>query len=290
MSVIVVVVTLTMSLVTQQARAVPSSPTTTRPLSNPSSVNNGRMSPFPFKSVTSASDRSGSNEGGIFDDDVDPVIVSQAFGQLLALSPLFIISSLMGLSASQKTSSTGTIVCYWLTLTSTLLVTIYVTAEFVDYENFFESKEDGPSMPAVEAVSRLVVLIGVLQMMAAILITIAKYQKKRVAVKEPSMLDLNNSVNILVPNQENLVNQGNLMMSVGDQLPNNIHHNLLPSSSSTFQRVIQARVNVHEDDELTIDDVMMIARPVPAPSVTLIKSSSRDQDSGEGLSSSNVFS
>jgi hypothetical protein len=283
MSVIVVVVALTMSLVTQQARAS-SSPTTTSPL--PSTVNNGRMSHFPSKS--GASDRSGSNEGGIFDDDVDPVIVSQAFGQLLALSPLFIISSLMGLSASQKTSSTGTIVCYWLTLTSSLLVTIYVTAEFVDYENFFESKQDGPSMPTVEAVSRLVVLIGALQMMAAILITIAKYQKKRVAVKEPSMLDLNNSVNILVPNQENLVNQGNLMMSAGgDQLPNNIHHNLLPTTSSTFQRVIQARVNVHEDDELTIDDVMMIPRPVPAPSVTLIKSSSRDQDSGGGLSSSN---
>jgi len=80
-------------------------------------------------------------------------------------------------------------------------------------------------------------------------------------------------------------------MSVGgDQLPNNIHHNLLPTTSSTFQRVIQARVNVHEDDELTIDDVMMIPRPVPAPSVTLIKSSSRDQDSGGGLSSSNIFS
>jgi len=207
MSVIVVVVTLTMSLVTQQARAFSSSSTTTSPLSTPSTINNGRMSPFPSKSVTSASDRSGGNERGIFDDDVDPVIVSQAFGQLLALSPLFIISSLMGLSASQKTSSTGTIVCYWLTLTSTLLVTIYVTAEFVDYENFFESKEDGHSMPSVEAVSRLVVLIGMLQMMAAILITIAKYQKKRVAVKEPSMLDLNNSVNILVPNQENLVNR-----------------------------------------------------------------------------------
>ena len=114
---------------------------------------------------------------------------SQAFGQILALSPLFIVTSLFGMSASQKFSSTGTIVCYWITLTFTLLISIYVTSGFIEYEELFNTRDK--STP-IDAISRFIVLIGALQMTSAAIVTIAKYQKKRVAVKEASSFnDLN---------------------------------------------------------------------------------------------------
>lgn len=63
--------------------------------------------------------------------------LEQAYGQILAILPLFIISSLLGVSASAKSSTTGAIILYWIILTATLLISTYITSTFVEYENLF---------------------------------------------------------------------------------------------------------------------------------------------------------
>lgn len=71
--------------------------------------------------------------------NVSPEIqaLEQAYGQILAILPLFIISSLLGVSASAKSSTTGAIILYWIILTATLLISTYITSTFVEYENLF---------------------------------------------------------------------------------------------------------------------------------------------------------
>lgn len=120
--------------------------------------------------------------------DSDQQTTSQSLGQMLALSPLFLVTSLFGMSASQKLASTGTIVCYWITLTLSLLISIYVTSGIIEYEQLFDWENKSSS---VDTISRLIVLIGGLQMLAAAVLTIAKYNKTRVAVKDQSISEMN---------------------------------------------------------------------------------------------------
>lgn len=183
--------------------------------------------------------------------------VEQAYGQILAILPLFIISSLLGVSASAKSSTTGAIILYWIILTATLLISTYITSNFVEYENLFtlmpndnsmrqtarintatvntfshsndiitdsvdetvtdddddfddiytdDTQDDKDSSSSVsntqsqvESVARIIVVIGALQMISAIILTLAKFHKTRVAIKESSLNDLsrfNNPINM----------------------------------------------------------------------------------------------
>ena len=169
MSVVVVSVTLIISLVTEE-----------KLIEDPFKKLNG------YQSNISRTDSQ--------DNEEEDLSLDEAFGEILSICPLIIISSLFGVYAARKSSGTGIIVFYWMTLTGTLLISTYVTSKFVEYEDLFTPKEEDEVMTPIEAVSRLIILIGSLEMMSAVIVTVAKYQKKRVAVKEPSLPDFSPSL------------------------------------------------------------------------------------------------
>lgn len=167
MSVVVVSVTLMISLVTEE-----------------------KFIEDPFKKLNGYQSNASRTDS---EENEEELTLDQAFGEILSICPPIIISSLFGVYAARKSSGTGIIVFYWMTLTGTLLISTYVTSKFVEYEDLFTSKED-QAMTPIEAVSRLIILIGSLEMMSAVMVTVAKYQKKRVAVKEPSLPDFSPSL------------------------------------------------------------------------------------------------
>lgn len=152
--------------------------------------------------------RSPPKAGGNTDEDS-----IEAFGQIIALGPLLVLSSICGIAASQKHTGTTSVVIYWCFLTVTLVLSVYITSFHIDYDSIiglepqeklsveetsfdtdFEGKRfveregsENPRPPkttAIEAVSTLVIVIGSFQLFAAIVVTFAKYQKKRVAIFE----------------------------------------------------------------------------------------------------------
>lgn len=206
---------------------------------------------------------------------------SQAFGQILALSPLFIVTSLFGMSASQKFSSTGTIVCYWITLTFTLLISIYVTSGFIEYEELFNTRDK--SSP-IDAISRLIVVIGTLQITSAAIVTIAKYQKKRVAVKESSFNDLTMRLDPdLIENQQQQaadpqVIQENLiliMASPAVEVRRRMNESCL--DANLHQQLIH--LNQQSSDQSTASSSISSSSASSSPAATASSSSSRPPSS-----------
>lgn len=224
MSVIVVVVTLTMSLVTEyKQHELPSK---------------GQELRTNFQMTTSMSESS-SSEGTQEDSETDS-LPKDAFLEILGLCPLIVLSSLIGVYAARKSSSTGVIVVYWVILTGSLLISTYVTSKFVEYEELFDWKEKEESSRPIEVVSRLIVLIGSLQMISAVMVTVAKFQKKRVAVKDPSLPDFSS---ILLANTSRL-NQPHLGDHDQPQLPN---------SSSLSLRQHQVNLVVNQASDVALD-------------------------------------
>jgi len=196
MSVVVVVVTLTMSLVRTE--------TSTHPLKEYERLLPGRRPYSPGDPQTFSSfmiDKSSiESKEQEQEKNTDLTNSNDAFYEILGVCPLIVISSLIGVYAAQRSSSTGVIVLYWLTLTGTLLITTYVTSKFVEYETLFDSQgdlndeEEVPPRSPIEIISRLMILIGALQMISAIIVTVAKFQKTRVAIKLPSITDLSATI------------------------------------------------------------------------------------------------
>jgi hypothetical protein len=242
MSVIVVVVTLTMSLVTEYKQHETSQGMTQRlPKRQELRTNPG------LEMTTSMT-----SQDSVGKEERDDSLSNEAFLQILGLCPLIVISSLVGVYAARKSSSTGTIVVYWIILTGSLLISTYVTSKFVEYEVLFASKEEDESSTPIEVVSRLIVVIGSLQMISAVMVTIAKFQKKRVAVKEPSLPDfsslLTNTSRLNQPHPED--EQPNLLLPPSS-LPFSRHHrhhqiNLVVNQAS--EAALNSRRSLCEDD------------------------------------------
>lgn len=102
---------------------------------------------------------------------------TEAFGFILSLGPLLIISALCGITASQR-SSTSVLALYWATLMTTVTMSIWLTGDYLDISNAIDN------LTAIQIISRLVAFICAIQIVSIVLVTLTNFQNGRVSNKD----------------------------------------------------------------------------------------------------------